>query len=619
MEFRWDKAQIQVIEESEQNRILVSAGPGMGKTAVACARVASMIARGVPASGIWLISFTRTAVREIRDRIQLLANGNPEVGAVRISTLDSQAWHLRYGFGHHEDANLFRGFEVNIREAIEMLDDPQDQLREYIGTIRHLIVDEAQDLVGWRADLVLSLVRKLSPDAGVTVFYDPAQAIYGFALDDDSEPEPLPYRLMKEADSGFRELDLNTIHRTRSTSLLQIFRNTRQAVLGLTPDNIASFRGVVDSITHFSDAQIGDIKQEPIRGRNDILILYRTRADVLTLSSFLWEKDIPHRLRMSGLPALSEPWIGILLWDFTERYISESEFTQLWSARITGNYGQPMDKCWHRLMQIAGVRRRGVDVRALADILARSAPPAELACNEPGQDGPILSTIHASKGREADKVYFMLPQGIEADNYANGDLAEEGRVFFVAATRAKKELSVGTGYRLYGTNLNDERRTCRFPRDQKSPHVQFEVGRSGDVDNCAHVSRKLFNTPDEAQQAQEILRELTWKSMPVEVRSQREDDYMFHISARTGNSSQLVGALTRRVNHDLFHAADKIRPGRLKPPEDLKYIRIIGTGSAAVASGDSIRETMYEPFSTSGIFLVPVVSGFPTVYFRYRA
>lgn len=74
MEFKWDSAQIKVIEESVSSRILVSAGPGMGKTAVACARVAHMIEQGVPASGIWLISFTRTAVREIRDRIQLLSD-----------------------------------------------------------------------------------------------------------------------------------------------------------------------------------------------------------------------------------------------------------------------------------------------------------------------------------------------------------------------------------------------------------------------------------------------------------------------------------------------------------------------------------------------------------------
>ena len=67
----WDEEQLSVINDEKSSRQIVEAGPGTGKTAVACARVASLIdVHEVPPSKIWLLSFTRTAVREIRNRIE---------------------------------------------------------------------------------------------------------------------------------------------------------------------------------------------------------------------------------------------------------------------------------------------------------------------------------------------------------------------------------------------------------------------------------------------------------------------------------------------------------------------------------------------------------------------
>ncbi len=46
--------------------MIVYAGPGMGKTAVACARVSELIDQNVEAGNIWMLSFTRTAVKNKR-------------------------------------------------------------------------------------------------------------------------------------------------------------------------------------------------------------------------------------------------------------------------------------------------------------------------------------------------------------------------------------------------------------------------------------------------------------------------------------------------------------------------------------------------------------------------
>ena len=64
-----------MVEAQFDDKIVVHAGPGMGKTAVACARVSELIRQDVEPANIWLLSFTRTAVAEIRDRIELFARG----------------------------------------------------------------------------------------------------------------------------------------------------------------------------------------------------------------------------------------------------------------------------------------------------------------------------------------------------------------------------------------------------------------------------------------------------------------------------------------------------------------------------------------------------------------
>src|SRR5690606_36997235 len=53
-EWNFDDAQLSVIQAHVSARLIVNAPPGTGKTAIACARVASLLGRGVPPHQIWV-------------------------------------------------------------------------------------------------------------------------------------------------------------------------------------------------------------------------------------------------------------------------------------------------------------------------------------------------------------------------------------------------------------------------------------------------------------------------------------------------------------------------------------------------------------------------------------
>ncbi|MFM7204970.1 MAG: UvrD-helicase domain-containing protein [Myxococcota bacterium] len=80
-----DPSQNDVIHAPVESRQLVEAGSGFGKTDTACARVAWLIQQGVSSTRILLLSFTRTAVREMRARIRELASSGVDVMSGKTS------------------------------------------------------------------------------------------------------------------------------------------------------------------------------------------------------------------------------------------------------------------------------------------------------------------------------------------------------------------------------------------------------------------------------------------------------------------------------------------------------------------------------------------------------
>lgn len=217
----WTPDQSSVIAALPTARLIVDAGPGTGKTATLCARIAWLIqSAGLEPGEIWIISFTRTAVAEIRNRVSSYLGASDAAHGIRVATIDSHAWAMNVGFT--EVPVLSGSFDDNIRHVIEVIRS-NEHAAEYIGSVRHLLIDEAQDVVGPRVEFVLELMHAMSPAAGVTVLCDEAQAIYEYTEDDAQQS--LAGTLVdniRQFMPEFEEKELTEIHRTGDPKLKEL-------------------------------------------------------------------------------------------------------------------------------------------------------------------------------------------------------------------------------------------------------------------------------------------------------------------------------------------------------------------------------------------------------------
>ncbi|WP_105103349.1 UvrD-helicase domain-containing protein [Microbulbifer pacificus] len=610
----WDQDQLTVIEADSEARLAVEAGPGTGKTAVACARLAHLISEeDIEPTNTWMISFTRTAVAEIRARLHSYVGDDSF--SIRIATVDSHAWSIHSG--HDTSARLTGTYEENIERVIELLENDEDVADE-LSQIEHVVIDEAQDLVGQRADLIEALVKRLPVDCGVTVFADEAQAIYGFSdaaigCGKAASAKPgssLLDRLRSAEGRRFTTVALRKIHRTSSPGLRKIFSELRRELLdaqnqrvGLHAETAQKIRDLADrSGLSWRQLKVADFTAED-------LLLFRTRAEVLMASQFC---DLPHRLRLSGYGATLPSWLALCFFDFLEPFLPERVFLDLWSARVENKaapeYG-PAD-AWSRLLRIAGKKDGSVDMQRLRRRLSQNRPPVELALAEHGLPGPIVGTIHASKGREASNVVLLLPKGGEFEDIA--DEAEEARVLFVGATRARTSLVVGEGLASRSGTLSSGRVYGWTMRGK----TMIETGRDGDISASGLVGRSEFS-PGDAAAAQGFLAKVADVVTTYSLTADPDLDWRYRIYA--DSEGPCVGSLTRNITYDLWEIlTNRSQKGSHTPPRYVNHVRGLGCSTIVLASDDSELEVLNEPWASSGFILAPKISAYPSFYFGKR-
>jgi hypothetical protein len=420
-----------IVQAPGSAKILVTAGPGTGKTHVLIHRLADLISnQGMAPGELLVLSFSRAAVREIRDRLRKV-RGN--AGYVRAATFDSFATRT-LALAEPSGAWRTENYDERIRHATALIRSNEEAKAE-AASYRHIVVDEIQDLVGDRAELVKVLLEACT--GGFSLFGDPAQGIYSYQLDGQARTigSAALYRWLRDRfESQVTERCLHFNFRVASEEA-RIALWAGPELNSAKPDYASIRYRLETDVLRLRSA--GDVSLAlPLLGSTDYTtaILCRDNGQALTISGQLQEAGVRHRLQAKATDRRIAPWIAIALRNLDGNLIGKRQFLEIMETKAGEDLPTPIEM-WQRLKRIERLRyANNLDLDLVTERLRSGDIPDEFS--EAGPTNLVVSTIHRAKGLEFQRVFVVEPSLKSEDPV---EVAEETRLLYVALTRAQTE------------------------------------------------------------------------------------------------------------------------------------------------------------------------------------
>ncbi|MFE4250108.1 UvrD-helicase domain-containing protein [Streptomyces sp. NPDC056910] len=452
-EHRLTTAQQAVVDQPWDARVLVTAGAGAGKTHTLVRRLDVLVeGEELEAGEILVLSFSRAAVRELTDRIERHAAAAQRI---RVQTFDAWAAALLNRAYPDTDWGTYT-FDGRIEAATEAIDKGAVEGGEYVPA--HVVIDEVQDLVGVRREMVEALLDRFQENSGFTLVGDSAQAVYGFQVSDPDQRADETDRFLDWVRATFGEelveLHLGDNFRARTEAArmalpygaqLQRVPRERAEAAAVAERLHGDLRALLLSAPNF-----GGLEDEFVRSAlrdfpDTTAILCRDNGQALTLSGMLADADVPHTLQRSARERSAPVWIAELIASTGVSHLSRERFEELLGGLRVPTGSSP-EALWRSLRKVARGSGRGtLDVLALHRALAKGRLPDDLTS---AQSSPlVISTVHRAKGLEFDRVLIIEPRVLKEPPQVRKkkydyDPAAEARLLYVAMTRARDDLYV---------------------------------------------------------------------------------------------------------------------------------------------------------------------------------
>ena len=408
---------------------------------------------------------------------------------------------------------------------------------------RYFVVDEYQDVSALQQHL---LNLWLGGRHDICVVGDVAQTIYSFA-----GASPRYLQDFADAHKGARVVEL--VRDYRSTP--QIVSAANALMKG---EHSSVLKGAVKLVSQREDGvpvsyRSFDDDAEEARGiaeeirqlheagaaYSSIAILYRTNGQSESFEAQLAEAGIPFIVH-SGMRFFEREEVRRAMYLLKKQATmlrnegkDESDLVQLvedlvgiagWSAKAPSGQGALRER-WDNLNAIVEMARQRKDasfVAFVADLAEREVSQAA-----PATQGVTLSTLHAAKGLEWDKVFVAgVSEGLIPISLAQGEdaIEEEKRLLYVGMTRARDRLCVSYSRSRHGGN--GKRKASRFlkdlwPRDDKS---RTRVGRGGALEggrskkSAARAARADFEENNSPEVIELFERLRAWRKAEAEAR-----------------------------------------------------------------------------------------------------
>ncbi|MEU6194947.1 UvrD-helicase domain-containing protein [Streptomyces sp. NPDC047061] len=610
--------QLAVVEQPWDARVLVTAGAGAGKTHTLVRRLDALCGHEDPeqaleAAEILVLTFSRAAARELRERI---TRHGERAHRVRARTFD--AWAYEVLLQAHPDGEWGAvGFDERIAAAARAIEKGALEVGDAVPPA-HVVIDEVQDLLGGRRELVETLLDRYQDSCGFTVVGDAAQSVYGFQIENLDERTDETGRFFDWLRCSYPD-DLVELRLTRN------FRaTTAEARVALSHGPLLQQVDDPDEAGRLYD-ELRDLLLDPANGMGDLddeftldglrdlsdtcAVLTRDNQQALVVSGLLHAHGIDHRLRR---PLEERPvpyWVAELLRRTEATGLTEDRFRTLLSD-IPLPYEPDAAALWTVLRRVARGAGRGVlDLDRLRRAVADGRFPDEAA--DPENARVIVSTVHRAKGLEFDRVIVLAPPTLAEfhKRYQDElDLPAEARALYVAMTRARQDL-----YHVAPPELPLFRRAGgqqggrRYLGSWRSYDRYGIVAESGDVcrDNPPGHQTDAVATQayllEQVRPGQEVLlRRL--HDLPMG-ETQSPPYALVHDGKKIGEAS-------RRFREDLFHVQKVNRTWDPWWPDEIHDLRIdtveTVTGSTAAGANAGLGER--------GVWIAPRITGIG----RYR-
>ncbi|CAL9561404.1 ATP-dependent DNA helicase Rep [Streptomyces sp. enrichment culture] len=439
-----------VVEQPWDARVLVTAGAGAGKTHTLVRRLDALCGHEDPdealeASEILVLTFSRAAARELRERI---SRHGERARRVRAQTFDAWAYGvLLQAYPDREWGGV--SFDERIRAAAEAVEKGALEVGDSVPPA-HVVIDEVQDLLGDRRELVEALLDRYQDSCGFTVVGDAAQSVYGFQIEDLEERDAETGRFFEWLRYSFPD-DLVKLHLTENFRAV-----TPEARVALAHGpRLQQVRDADEAATLYEELR--DLLLDPANAHGDLTdeyalqglrnlsdtcaILTRDNRQALVVSRLLHENGVEHRLRR---PLEERPvpyWVAELLRRTEATGLTEDRFRSL-LAEIPLPHEPNAAALWTVLRRATrSPGRTALDLDRLRRLVGDGRFPDEAA--DPETARIVVSTVHRAKGLEFDRVIVLTPPAVpelQKQYKDNLDLPAEARALYVAMTRARQDL-----------------------------------------------------------------------------------------------------------------------------------------------------------------------------------
>ncbi|NEA47796.1 UvrD-helicase domain-containing protein [Streptomyces sp. SID10815] len=602
-----------VVEQPWDARVLVTAGAGAGKTHTLVRRLDALCGHEDPeealeATDILVLTFSRAAARELRERI---SRHGDRARRVRAQTFDAWAYGVLVQAYPDRDWTA-TSFDERIRAAAEAVDEGALEFGDSTPP-SHVVIDEVQDLLGDRRELVEALLDRYQDSCGFTVVGDAAQSVYGFQIEDPAERHDETGRFFEWLRRSYPD-DLVELHLTENFRAV-----TPEARIALPyGPRLQQVREADEAATLYEELRdllldpanaLGDLTDEyTLQGLRDLddtcAVLTRDNRQALVVSRLLHENGIGHRLRR---PLEDHPvpyWVAELLRGTEAAGLTEDRFRSLLEG-IPLPHEPNAGALWTVLRRATrSPGRTALDLNRLRRLVADGRFPDEAA--DPETARIVVSTVHRAKGLEFDRVIVLAPPTVAELRKRYGaetDLPAEARALYVAMTRARQDFYHVGSPDLPIIKRAGSRKSGRQYVGGWRPHDRYGVvAEAGDVCRDAPPG----HTADAVATQTYLLREaepghevLVRKRHDLPAGPEQSPPYVLLHRGRE------IGEASERFRQELFRVQKVNRTWDPWWPDEIHGLRIdtleTVTGSVAAGANAGIGDR--------GVWIVPRITG----------